>query len=289
MSRGVLDVSPMSPDTTSRCYPPPTTGVLPMYQDRTNVHPSGTGRAIMIYAQSIVTSRTPRKARKRHVQQELRLSESGSRRGGKRKRAGRKPKVVGAPGVSHRARPLHSAKHPVHVTLRVCRDVPNLRRNAFLPVLTDALRAGNDRFGFRLCHYVVMGNHLHLIVEAEDARALARGMQGLSIRLARRVNVAARRSGKFFADRYHAHVLRTPTEVHRALSYVLLNLRKHASEHAGRPPEGLDAFSSGAWFDGWHTPPPSATRLRGGEAPVTRPQAWLLREGWKKAGIISPH
>ena len=36
-------------------------------------------------------------------------------------------------------------------------------------------------------------------------------MQGLATRLARRLNRAARRRGKFFADRYHAHVLRTPT------------------------------------------------------------------------------
>jgi REP element-mobilizing transposase RayT len=184
---------------------------------------------------------------------------------------------------------VHAAKHPVHVTLRVRGDVPNLRRTSFLPVLTEALRAGNDRFGFRLCHYVVMGNHMHLIVEADDARALARGMQGLSIRLAKRVNRTAGRRGKFFADRYHTHVLRTPTEVHRALSYVLLNLRKHAAErHAGRPPEGLDAFSSGAWFDGWHTPPRGVAHARRGPPPVIPARAWLLRDGWKKAGTISP-
>jgi REP element-mobilizing transposase RayT len=228
-----------------------------------------------------------RKPRKRHVQQELPLA-AQPRRGGRRDGAGRRPNVPGAPGVSHRTRALHLAKHPVHVTLRVRGDVPNLRRNAFLPVLTDAMRAGKDRFGFRLCHYVVMGNHMHLIVEADDARALTRGMQGLSIRLAKRVNRAAARHGTFFADRYHTHVLRTPTEVHRALSYVLLNLRKHAAARTARPTEGLDAFSSGAWFDGWHTPPRAAERQRRGEPPVTLPQAWLLREGWKRVGHIAP-
>ena len=39
--------------------------------------------------------------------------------------------------------------------------------------------AGAARFGFRLVHYAVMGNHVHLIVEAPDRRALWRGMQGL--------------------------------------------------------------------------------------------------------------
>jgi REP element-mobilizing transposase RayT len=236
-----------------------------------------------------------RRPRKRHVQQSL-VFERKSRRGGRRKGSGRKPREPRepgrGPGVSHLARPALAAKHPVHVTLRVRRDVPNLRRNAFLPVLTDALRAGCDRFGFRLCHYVVMGNHLHLIVEADDATCLARGLQGLTIRLAKRVNRAAGRRGKFFADRYHAHVLKTPTEVHRALWYVLLNLRKHATElhpsaaaHAAR---GVDAFSSGAWFEFWDSPPHGLARLRRGEPPVVlEPHSWLLRDGWRRAGRIA--
>jgi REP element-mobilizing transposase RayT len=234
-----------------------------------------------------------RKPRKRHVQQPL-VFEPKSRRGGRRKGAGRKPREPRAPGrgpgVTHLRRPALSERHPVHITLRIRRDVPNLRRNAFLPVLTDALRAGKARFGFRLCHYVVMGNHLHLIAEANDARCLARGLQGLTIRLAKRMNRAAGRSGKFFADRYHAHTLRSPTEVHRALSYVLLNLRKHAAErHPSAPlPPALDAFSSGAWFDGWHSPPRGLHRLRRGDPPVVlTPRTWLLRDGWKRAGAIS--
>jgi REP element-mobilizing transposase RayT len=182
----------------------------------------------------------------------------------------------------------------VHVTLRVRREVPNLRRNAFLPVLTDALRAGKECAGFRLCHYVIMGNHLHLVVEADDQRCLARGLQGLTIRLAKRLNRAARRSGKFFADRYHARILRTPTEVHRALAYVLLNLRKHTAELypsaplAAGAPGTVDAFSSGPWFADWHSPPRGLERLRSGTPPVVlRPRSWLLRGGWKRAGVIA--
>ncbi|HWV38452.1 MAG TPA: hypothetical protein VN033_08235 [Vulgatibacter sp.] len=47
---------------------------------------------------------------------------------------------------------------------------------------------GAERFGMRLTHHSVQGNHLHLIVEAKDARALSRGMQGLSIRVAQGMN-----------------------------------------------------------------------------------------------------
>ena len=35
------------------------------------------------------------------------------------------------------------------------------------------------------------------------------------------------RNGKVLDDRYHAHILRTPTEVKRARMYLLQNARKH--------------------------------------------------------------
>ena len=58
---------------------------------------------------------------------------------------------------------------------------------------------------------LVIGNHIHLIVEQADAGALATGMQGLEVSLARRLNFFERR-GALFADRYHARVLKTPRE-----------------------------------------------------------------------------
>ncbi len=90
-----------------------------------------------------------------------------------------------------------------------------------------------ERDDFRLVHYSLQGNHAHLIVEANDADALGRGMKAVGARLARAVNQIFDRSGPVLADRYHARVLRTPREVRNAIAYVLLNARRHA-ERAGR-------------------------------------------------------
>jgi REP element-mobilizing transposase RayT len=179
----------------------------------------------------------------------------------------------------------------VHVTLHLRPDVPNLRRNALHGVIMDALRSGGQKTGFRLCHFAVLGNHLHLIVEAKSARDLARGMQGLGTRLARRVNRAVGRTGRFFSDRYHEHVLGSPTEVHRALAYVLMNQRRHEAERSSyRPEPAVDHFSSGAWFGGWTVEPGNAARMRGAMlAPVVGPQTWLLRLGWRQLGTIGMH
>jgi hypothetical protein len=91
--------------------------------------------------------------------------------------------------------------------------------------------------------------------------------------------------------RYHLRILRTPREVRAALAYVLLNSRKHWWErHATSPPEGLDAASSGRWFDGWRRLPLSREPAPGASesAEVARPRTWLLSQGWRRYGLVDP-
>ncbi|HVI23303.1 MAG TPA: transposase [Myxococcales bacterium] len=193
--------------------------------------------------------------------------------GGKRKGAGRPPTrphpgLVG-PGVPHLRRADFEARHPVHVTMRMRPGVGYLRSYQRAKIVEDALRAARDRFGVRIVHYSIQGNHLHLIVEAESLTALSRGMQGLAIRLARRLNALSGRSGGVFADRFHARPLKTPREARNAVRYVLTNYRHHALEHL--PAGWTDPLASGRF-----TALPPAE-----DAPVVAPSVWLLRVGWR--------
>ena len=70
--------------------------------------------------------------------------------------------------------------------------------------------------GMRIVHYSIQGNQLHLILEAEDRESLARGMQGLAIRVAKAINRLFARAGRVWADRYHSHVLKTRREAANA-------------------------------------------------------------------------
>jgi len=154
--------------------------------------------------------------------------------------------------------------------------------------------AARDRKGFRLVHYSLQGNHAHLIVEADDERALGRGMKAIGGRLARAVNRVFHRSGPVLADRYHVRVLRTPREVRNALAYVLLNARRHAAEASRKLTRVLliDPASSGRWFDGWKCPvssKPGASGLSPARsAAVLPPRTWLLAEGWRLRGLLDP-
>jgi REP element-mobilizing transposase RayT len=163
------------------------------------------------------------------------------------------------------------------------------------------LAQGQSRFGFRLVHYSVQSNHLHLIAEAADRRSLTRGVQGLNIRVARAINGRLQRRGRVFADRYHARALQTPRAVRFALRYVLLNARKHqrpprsprASTPSELPTGFVDPCSSAPWFDGFRRPLAlafGAARARARwracsslEAPVVPAQTWLVRHASRAA------
>jgi REP element-mobilizing transposase RayT len=192
-------------------------------------------------------------------QQELKFKSHGGRREGAGRPKGHR--------VSHAARARFEQPAALHITLRVAAHVWNLRSSRSWRVLRRCFGASRGRFGVRLIHFAVLGNHLHLIVEAEDSGALSRAMQGLLIRIARALNRMMRRDGTVFADHYHSRLLRTPSELVNAIAYVLGNHEHHYDEG------GENRFSSLA---------PAARPL------LCAPRTWLLRSGWRRARHI-PH
>jgi len=150
------------------------------------------------------------------------------------------------------------------------------------------------RRGIRVVHYSIQGNHVHLIAEGSDKSAIARGMQWLFSRMAFEVNRVSGRSGSLFRDRHHRHELETPSEMRRALVYVLMNGRKHLLEQgitAERLYSWIDPYSTAAWLpaDAWRAgarPTERAlAKARAGPCPCgAEPLTWLVGVGWKKAG-----
>jgi REP element-mobilizing transposase RayT len=200
--------------------------------------------------------------------------------GGRRKGAGRK-RLGPRRNVPHRPRATHATSNPVHVTLRGNDRLRSLRCDRAYRALEGALAAAATE-RFRVVHFSVQRDHVHLIVEASDRDALIHGVQGLSIRAARAVNHAFRRRGRLWTDRYHARDLGSPREVRRAIAYVLLNRRKHAPWA-----RGIDGCSSGRWFDGWSAQA-KAPRRPAAPSPLFAARTWLGSVGWRRAGLISP-
>lgn len=208
--------------------------------------------------------------------------------GGRRAGAGRKP---GPRPCTPRGPRRGISRHtPCHLTLRVRSGVPSLRNPRVVGEIERSLRAGCERGSFRVVQYSLQRDHVHLLVEADGARALAHGMMSIGARIARAVNRVLRRRGAVLADRFHHRVLRTPREVRNALRYVLGNARKHGAALSGaggarRAAHGaVDPASSGLWFEGWTRMP-----TRPAEPPPVAPgRSWLLRIGWWRHGRIDP-
>jgi len=235
-------------------------------------------------------------SRKRHIQQEL-----FKPRGGKRRGAGRKPKH-GRAGSRHTTRPTLAERHPVHVVLRVHRDIGSLRKRSMYQALREATIAVARRElnelevgAFRIVHISIQRTHVHMLVEAGHKMALSRGMQSFQISAAKHLNRAVsikqptRRRGTVFPDRFHQEIIKTPRQARHALAYVLNNWRKHREDQSATTRKwNVDAFSTGALFAGWREREDEALmwRWRDTYQPlvVYLPRTWLLQEGWRKGG-----
>jgi hypothetical protein len=107
-------------------------------------------------------------------------------------------------------------------------------------------------------------------------------MKGFLVSCAKRLNTIAGRTGRVFAGRFHTRTLATPTAVRNALRYTLCNARKHGELSAR---VRLDPYSSAFALPDWTT---GNIRPADVTMQVALPRTWLLREGWRRAGPISP-
>ena len=156
--------------------------------------------------------------------------------------------------------------------LRILPGIWSLRSKTLFRQIRYAFIKVTEREGFRLIHFSVQGNHIHLIVEADSTEALSRAMQSMNTRIAKRINARMERHGRVFDDRFFARSLRNPTQVANAIAYVLDNAHRHDERR------GLAAYTTGE--------PDGFTSLALADSDpllVSPPKTWLLRVGWTRA------
>ena len=192
------------------------------------------------------------------------------------------PRPAKFANVRHRKRALHKYWNPLHVTMRATRGLPSFRAQTLYGAFERAVRR-TRRDDFRVVEFSVQDDHLHLIVEAYDNDALARGMKSFSVRANRLFNAAMGRGrGRVWGDRYHRRDLTGARQVRNAIVYVLANYKKHQRVTSGAP--RIDFCSSARWFQGW-----TAIRtVDDGPRPSEEAGTVLLRSAWQTYGFIPP-
>ena len=189
----------------------------------------------------------------------------------------------------------------MHITMRARRGLPSFRAQLILQMMMKVLRNQRSELAkvkrrysdvFRVLHFSIQDNHVHVMVEAGDSRSLRSGVSGLVIAFARQLaKLFGRKKLKVWAERFHSREVGSPQDVHRTLNYIFQNFKKHGTVAHGC---GLvDRFSSARQFDGWDpktkfegalygVPLDSTFNLHGPEpwAPAL-PSTWLVSTGWK--------
>lgn len=207
--------------------------------------------------------------------------------GGKRRGAGR-PNLSGT--VAHAKREAVNFNLPLHITMALSEGIATIRRPGVLKLFKNCVQAA-ARFEFHILHFSIQSNHVHIIAEARNNKALARGMQSLASSFAKKLKERMNAwgdpiTGAVFKARYHLRTIGNPTQMKHTLKYVLLNTAKHLDmiEH-------VDRFSSAAAFTQWRAL--LGSRFRGliaeeGRRPpvdlgLAAARSWLARGGWKRA------
>src|SRR3569833_3116260 len=194
------------------------------------------------------------RARKRHVQLGLpKLERSRDKnqqwRGGARPGAGRPSfKKLGLrrrASERHEKRLARRASWPAHVILRAHPDVGALRKSYVFHAIREALiTVWKLEDSFHVVQFSVQRTHIHMLVEANDRLALAKGMQTFGISAAKHITALIRdedgkhRRGPVFPDRYHVKILKTPRQVRNGRAGGRGGGRRRAGGGGGRARAG---------------------------------------------------
>jgi putative transposase len=112
---------------------------------------------------------------------------------------------------------------PTHVCIRSVNGMPflatDLERNVFLMYLRMAME-GHD---FRIHAFVLMTNHVHLLVTTGGKGVMAEVMRSLTIRFARFFNAAHDRKGPLLQGRFWSSPIESEGYFYWTMRYIELN------------------------------------------------------------------
>jgi putative transposase len=164
---------------------------------------------------------------------------------------------------------------PQHVIQRGNnRDPCFLAEQDYRRYLED-LAATSEKSDCRLHAYVLMTNHVHLLVTPMQEHGIATLMQALGRRYVRYINKRYRRTGTLWEGRYKASLVDSEAYLLTCMRYIELNpLRAEMVAHAGE----YKWSSYGANAQGWPDPLLSPHPLYSALGPTAADRQFAYRE-----------
>lgn len=106
-----------------------------------------------------------------------------------------------------------------HVTARINNKEHHIRRNLCKEMVLEILAKLQKEMGFKIEHFSLMNNHIHLIITTLDFE-LPKIMQRLLMTYAIRYNKRYNRTGHVWGDRYYSRILWTQEAVRKCFEYL---------------------------------------------------------------------
>lgn len=112
---------------------------------------------------------------------------------------------------------------PQHVIIRgVDRQATFFQSDDYW-LFKDALLGNSDRYGAAIHAYVLMTNHVHLLVTPEAKRSIPQLLQGLGRDYVQRINRQYKRTGTLWQGRYKASLVQDEAYLLHCQRYIELN------------------------------------------------------------------
>jgi len=97
------------------------------------------------------------------------------------------------------------------------------------PAVADVVASTIQKFEgihYRLLAWVIMPNHVHLVVKLMPDRSLAKTVHSLKLYKSKEANRILGKSGTFWQREYYDRLIRDDAELSRAIQYVRANPKK---------------------------------------------------------------
>jgi putative transposase len=140
---------------------------------------------------------------------------------------------------------------PYLVTTNVKDRQPLFTEHYCCQIVIDSIRFLRTHLGHRVHAYVLMPDHVHLVVTPRESSDVSRVMHSLKLHTAREIGALLESKGGVWQARFYERALRTPRDVEEAIAYVHDNpIRAGLAEK----PEDYDWSSYRAYILGEPTP-----------------------------------
>ena len=109
---------------------------------------------------------------------------------------------------------------PYLVTTNVKDRQPLFVEHSCCQIVIDGIRFLRTCLGHRVHAYVLMPDHVHLVVTPRESSNISQIMHSLKLRTAREIGILLGSKGGIWQARFYERALRTPKDAEEAILYV---------------------------------------------------------------------